>query len=273
MYEQISIIPEIYELKSSIELSINDPMRASMIGRLLNQLPYSLASSAKALVTFCTSQYEIVEKYSMRDRDTGMMHMYSLEDTDWHKMAFALDSYLEAARRTQNSICLYLSQIFKQSFPQSLSDTYKGIVKNIYNIPDHAKGTITSYWTNDGEKIKSYRDLSQHHAIVSSDARISFLPDGQILIFLIIPTNPSEKSPLKLSFEPRLYAIDYMLGSYQRLLSFVCSMVGQLLNHKGRTGELIMTQEFMGGVSLKAEGRPLPDLIEIQEVFKSVIGN
>ena len=79
-----------------------------------------------------------------------------------------------------------------------------------------------NYWEANGKKIKDYRDLSQHHAVISSDARVRVLPDEKTFYYLVLPNNPEEKNPAKLSYvNPRIDAFPFILESYTKLYLYV----------------------------------------------------
>ena len=251
----ISYVPGLGELNSRLRQAEADSETRFKIERFLEQVPHTMAAAAEALVSFSEVQGDVVSTYLKRPRKPNTVHIYQLEDIDYLKMAFSVERYLEAARRAQNGIWIYLSRVFRQSVPSSLSDIVKNIDSSKLKVDEEIAKIITDYWSSSGERLKDYRDVSQHHAVLSSDGRVTFLPDGRGLVYLVLPNNPEIKSPVKLSYEnPKVHAAGYLMDSYRKLLAFVCLLVRELLGHTDETELKRWGHEFKGGVGGRPEG-------------------
>ena len=264
-YLEIAQVPWLGELNSRLRQSRDDAKLSFKIERYLEQPLHAMSAAANALISLCEAQQTVVLRYSGREREPKSIQAFQLEDGDQYAMAFAVDRYLEAARRAQNAVWVYLSRVFRTAVPASLSDIVKNIEKSKLQLPFEVARLITQYWGASGKKLKDYRDLSQHHAVVSSDGRVTFLPDGRELIFLVLPNNPEVKSPTDLSYLPGIHAFPYLLDSYCKLLAFWCGVARELLNHTKETELKRWGHEFKGGFGGKPEGHAAPTVKRIMD--------
>jgi hypothetical protein len=82
---------------------------------------------------------------------------------------------------------------------------------------------------------------------VSSDGRITLLPDGRAAIYLVLPNNPSKKDPAKLEYlDPRIDAVPYVWYSYWDLYSFVFELTHLLLSYTTKSAVEMMAFSFKG---------------------------
>jgi len=141
------------------------------------------------------------------------------------QLSYRIDSFLEAARRTQNAVIPYLSKALSISLPASLADLVKRIEKEKVLLPENIAKDILGYWTNQGRKLKDYRDLSQHHALVASEVRVFKASVGKPAIYIALPKNPEAKDPNKLDFDdPPVQAYYYLKEQLRWLIRF-CHVV------------------------------------------------
>jgi hypothetical protein len=130
----------------------------------------------------------------------------------------------------------------------------KDIKRNRLVLPLQIARLIESYWDRSGERLKAYRDLSQHHGVVSSDGRIGFFPDGSPFVYLVLPNNPAEKQFAKLSYlDPRIDALPYIVNSYCELYSFAFKLADILLGHTTDTGVHTYVWNLKGPLRLGGE--------------------
>jgi hypothetical protein len=144
-------------------------------------------------------------------------------------MAFRVDAFLDSARRAQNGVVPYVSRALHMSLPQSLDDVLKKATGRV-QLPDWLRDILVQYWQSSGKRLKDYRDLSQHHALVSSDAYVFWRKSGEPAIFLVLPNNPQVKSAAALTFEPPVvHAAPYCRTAFFELLQMVYRVTHPLL--------------------------------------------
>ena len=135
-----------------------------------------------------------------------------LSHNDRDVMAFIVDNFLDSARRTQNVLLNYISNSYSlKNFPKSMNDFIKKIEYWEEKIPKNIVQTIHNYWDKSGRQLKDYRDLSQHFAVIASDARAFKDGSGEIHIFFVLPNNPEIKSASKTIYEsPYIHVLIYV---------------------------------------------------------------
>ena len=151
-------------------------------------------------------------------------------------MFFAIDSYLIAARRSQNAVTRYLS-----SSPNLIS--LKGSLHDIYNkiidsdprttdaIPPEIREMIIKYWNDSGLKLKNYRDRSEHTALITAEPVAFLNQDGQASIRLQLPANPENPSFDTLDFANGPSAVEYLHTSFGELVDFINDVIEQLIDN------------------------------------------
>ncbi|HVF60185.1 MAG TPA: hypothetical protein VNJ70_10285 [Thermoanaerobaculia bacterium] len=131
-----------------------------------------------------------------------------------------IDTFLEAARRTQNALVPYISRGLSIGLKSSLGDVMKDVAQGKVVLHPVLDDLLRGYWGSYGSRLKDYRDLSQHHALVSSDARIYTDENGKPGLYLLLPSNPEAKNPAKLEFgNPSVFAFMYIREQFHKLLS------------------------------------------------------
>ena len=267
---EIGQIPHLMILGSHIRQSIgDDPEKQRIQEHYLEQLPYSLVASATALLNIAGALSDAPKHIPPFPREGTSAGIVLLPEHIRNVMGFAIDSYFDAARRTQNATCIYISKVFKISIPSSMADTFKDIEKGKICLPDNIKDIIIGYWNKDGLKVKHYRDLVQHHVVVSSDARLVLLPGGGELLYLTLPNNPTEKNPAQLKYiEPTIDAFRYIFSSFMMLYEYVFYITYNLLNYLPVPDHETMSIMFKSPLTVgakKPEGYPLPNVNNVIE--------
>jgi hypothetical protein len=191
-----------------------------------------------------------IERVKARtDRKEKGVCIYQLEQSEYFPIAFAVDAYLDAARRAQNTTSAYLSKVLRTSIPLSLNDLVSNLRISKTSLPERVSDLITSYWSQSGERLKAYRDLSQHHALVSSDGRVVLLPDDRSAVYLVLPNNPDVKDLAKLSYlDPRIDALPYAMQSYCELYAFILELTHLLLSSATDPGFMSFAMVFKGPI-------------------------
>jgi hypothetical protein len=194
-------------------------------------------------------------------------------------MGYAVDNYFDAARRTQNALNYYLSKVLKKSLPHSLNDLVKKIDKDKSNVilPDRISKFILGYWKADGQRVKLYRDLAQHHAVISSDARLIITPGDKQFIYLVLPNNPHVTKIPELKYgDPRVDAFPYVYNSFINLYKYVFGITHILLSYTETPSHHIMSQIFKQPLIMSPRiiiGHPMPSISKINETFENLTGS
>lgn len=267
MFEWVKMasIPHLEVLNSRLRQSLCDePERQRIQEFSLEQLPYSMSAAAMALVNLAKSQIDAPNSFPDFPRETNGVGIVLLPEHVRNMMGHSIDNYFDAATRVQNSVTTYISKLLKLSVPSSMSDMIKKIENKKMILPDIINTIIMGYWQSDGLKIRQYRDLAQHFAVVSSDARLIRMPTGLNYIYIVLPNNPSEKSPINLKYEtPRVDAFNYIFSSYMRLYEYIYVVTLALLRYTTATDHDETSILFKTPLSLGArppDGHPIPDL-------------
>jgi hypothetical protein len=188
-------------------------------GMSLEQLPYCLDNAYYSILQVVRLQQDIA-KTLKEDLPSDNLIRRILESSERDPIAFMIDSFLDSARRTQNALIPYLSRGLSISLPNSMDDLMKNLDKEKVSLPSSIEKQLKSYWHGHGKKLKDYRDLAQHHALVSSEGYIFRASDGAPCIYLALPNNPEEKSIARLKYnDPVIHAFLYALVEFTKLLA------------------------------------------------------
>jgi hypothetical protein len=211
-----SLIPDLLLLRHRLTRSLDvDAFRDAYFQ--LELLPYCLGSASWALENLISEiQIIVSDSLSTELPESQTIILPKPEVTD--RLSYHVDHFLDAARRTQNAWIPYLGRSFRLSLPHSLNDLVKSLKSRDLGLPEEIRRELTLYWEHHGKRLKDYRDLAQHHALVLSEARISCTADGAPSIWLTLPNNPEVKSSAQLSYEnPTVHAFLYIRDQYYEL--------------------------------------------------------
>ena len=275
MFEWVEIanIPHLLVLNSRLRQGLSsDPEKQRIQEYFLEQLPYSMSAAAMSLVNLAKSQIDAPTCIPDFPRDAKGIGIVLLPEHVKNLMGHSIDNYFDSARRVQNAVTTYIGKVLRISVPASISDMVKDIKNGNLSLPENINNVILKYWEVDGSKIKQYRDLAQHFVVVSSDARLFQIPGGRDYISIVIPNNPQEKSPVRLSFEnPKVDAFDYIFKSFMMLYEFVYLSTLILLSYTSATDHEEITILFKTPLSPGAkqpEGHPIPDIEKMTSQIK-----
>ena len=186
----------------------------------LELLPYSLGACWHALTESARIQGELIADFTPEDLAGLAFHVIKPEKRD--ALSFMVDAFFDAARRAQNAVIHYLSRGLRQSLPSSMNKLVKRLEGGHLQLPEGPKEEILKYWEKHGRPLKAYRDLGQHHALVTSDARVMASKDGLVGLYLLLPSNPEEKAAGRLKFgDPEIHALLYMKTEFKVLVAFL----------------------------------------------------
>lgn len=223
------LVPELGELRwlighaeTSREKKIVNHMRREM-------LPYSIMAAQTSLLRCFDNQERVFARVADESLQVGTT--VQLSPGDWEALAFPVDTFLESARRCQNALVPYLASIMRCGVDESLASVVEKIQKQVLSGGTIVDGLVVAHWVTAGEKLRAYRVLSQHHAIVSSEARVFRGDDGTPLLSLLLPTNPENKSAKHLKYgNPEVHAYLYALEYFQKFSALVYDLTRVLID-------------------------------------------
>jgi hypothetical protein len=236
----------------------------------LSALPYSLRSTYNAYTLFMVKQRELIEKYKNIDK------FLMLEPSHAYEVCFAIDQFLESAIRTQNAISSYLRAALGKKLPYSFHHLIIKMMKGTHTLPPAIHIELTKYWDNFGKRLRLYRDLSQHHALVASDIEIFRTADDIIGIKILLPSNPEVKDSEYLVWgSPEIHAQKFLTDQFFNLLGMtfvVTKMLAETLpgERKQMLGCLRRNPIIVGGNRKIGGHRPYSN-DEIEENILTVL--
>lgn len=214
----------------------------------LEQLPYCLGAAWAAARRLIIGANGLAELPDVKRLAPGARKIILLTTDSRDPLAHEVDAYLGAARRAQNGVVPYLSRVFRRSLPTSLHKVNGRLSDGRLSIQPDADSLITRYWAEAGARLRAYRDLSEHHAIVASDARVVRAASGRVCLYLALPNNPEVKSAARLSYDPPVHALEYVVGSFLILCSFVSRLVDVMTDQVPSSGMVAVTFNFKGAL-------------------------
>lgn len=243
---QFQLLPDIQE---------NERRRRAILD--LEQLPYCLGAVTYSLLELVSTQNITVTLDLANPGGQSGLHVLRPYERD--RMAFLVDSVLESLRRAQNAVTPYLNRARRVSLGTSMRKAVEVLEKDSSLLAGPARDLVLEYWREHGLRLKRYRDLSQHHTIVSSDARTFVSGDGRPMIYLVLPNNPEEKRPSLLRYEePFVHALPYLYDEVLALLRLVNLLCDHLID-KSLPSRASLGQALKGPIVLgqAPQGHPI----------------
>jgi hypothetical protein len=197
----------------------------------LELLPYAVSEMWHAFTSFiCTTQSIAVKL----DEDIPIHpECFFLSDSDRDLLAYSIDAFMSAGRRAQNAVLFYLSSALRQSLPASLSDVFTKQGQTDlrkYPVLGPFAAILESYWQADGQTLRAYRVLMEHHTLVASEAFLARSDAGTVVLHMLLPSNPDAGSPTELIYgNPPVHVLPYMEQAFIALVRFAESMTWPLL--------------------------------------------
>lgn len=277
MYFKIGeLIPDLHRLQDNLIPEMEEEEYRSTVFHL-EMLPYSLMATQNAFHNCISTHKDILEEMEARGLDDNTtLHLSPVER---ERLGFPIDSFLEAARRTQNALRPYLSKTLKLSVSKSMSALVKNIETGKTDLGEVLNDIVSGYWRTHGKRLKEFRDLSQHYTVVSSDARLFRSDEGKLILYFLLPNNPEVTKPAKLIYDnPPVHAYLYVREQFIKLVGVIYSVINILaqkfperINPDGtRTFTLrpvMARQPIVRGVGAKLEGHRL---LEHEEMKKDI---
>lgn len=262
------LVPALDLLRSQLMPDMSDTREYRRVELQLEQLPYCLGATSYALLELNqTAQATLQLSLATLPEGNGatVIRPYERE-----RLGFLVDSVLEAARRAQNALVPYLRRRLKRrDLSKSLSKIADGIDTRGTQLPEGLSKVILEYWSAHGRRLKDYRDLSQHYAVVSSDVRIFRAEDGAGRIYLLLPNNPEVTSPSELRYEsPHVHALPFLFEQFRALVKFTFDCCRELVDPSFQ-GPLLYGQSLKGALTVGAiPGTKVLSVEQLHEVLK-----
>ncbi len=239
------LVPHLPNLKIEIQSRFIGP-RYQPTKRELEQLPYSLEASYNAVRTLIADANRIADEYRKWGKKVKPRSII-IPGRPCEELAFMIDNFLDAARRTQNALRPYLSKSLGISIPKSMKRLIDKIENKSIKIPKEIEVHLVAYWKNHGLILKQYRDAAQHHCVVSSDVILKF--DGnEAFLYLSLVNNPEEvsiKGPSEVRWEsPFVHAIPFVIKSFFALLEVIHNVTLILLSMSATEKKKVQQTEF-----------------------------
>jgi hypothetical protein len=238
----------------------------------LDYLPYSLAAAYAAYVRYAAATREMV----MAHEHQVMKALFVLAPSDTHDACFAIDSFLDAGRRTQNALATILRYATRQNLPNSFNDLMKGLTKDRYSLPEEILKLLSTYWDGVGKQLKAYRDIAQHHALIASNVTLFRSEAGLVGVNMLLPSNPEAKNKSELVWgRPPVHAQRFIREQFRQLLDTTYYLTKLLIEAlPGKPGQLVGTYprepftlgKQIGGYRPLTEAEIEADVLSVIEV-------
>jgi hypothetical protein len=263
-------LPHLPRLIAQLEERSESSGRRQQVGLQLEHLSYTLRGMETALEEFLLNANHILSVYAIHNtNDVALVRPFHRD-----RLNVLIDLFLDTARRAQNSILPYLRQRYGVNTPNSINDFMKKLAPN-EQLPQRVTKLVLSYWHSHGRKLKDYRDLAQHHAIVASDARIYLAPSGRPVLYLTLPNNPDVKSAARLAYaNPVVHASIYLETEFVAFIRFCHALVLEMLD-LSVTPKIGVSFRFKDPLSMAAgaprHGAIIPTVPELESRFTALL--
>ena len=213
----------------------------------LEFLPYALVAAKGAVERFIEAQEDLVRQ-AFPEGSTCTER----RQLDWWELGHAIDSFLDAAVKTQDAMIKYWRARFTPDLPRSLNDLMKG---HRAKLPRPILRNVEAYWEKSGKLVRTYRDCSQHFAIVASEVDATPSASGGFAVRALLANNPEAKSTFLLKYyDPEVPAFQFLEVHFRNLLSFAYSQTRMMLfeddPEAGQlTGQWFRISKRIGGAS------------------------
>ena len=225
---QHELIPNLGVLDRLLMESL-DTAGYSKVQRETEQLPYYMRGACFALTELEHYRVQATKAWS-EIPDVRPETQFVLPPEHFDPLSFATDSYLFFLRRIMDSLIPYISRCpVRNSLPSSMNDLMKGILSSKYKLDPEIHSLLIAYWQNTGKKIKGYRDQVNHKAVILSNCIVFNTPKG-FGLKMLLPDNPEEKSPSKISYESGIGTMGFLLDSLKLTIQLVNRLVERMID-------------------------------------------
>ena len=143
------LVPQIDVLKAQLLPPSGDFEKHQRLALQLEQLPYCLGATSYALCELITTQNVTVALDFASPGERADIH--GLRPYERDRMGFLVDSTLEAARRAQNALVLYIDRACKKSLPTSMAELADSS-SHLAKLPKSIAESISAYWSSHGSR-------------------------------------------------------------------------------------------------------------------------
>jgi hypothetical protein len=261
------LVPAVGKLHSQLTAASKngEPLRRDLAHEL-ELLPYALGAAYLAVSEVLCAVEQVAHAHEPKGGEFVVVPPESR-----YLVGYKIDAFLDAARRAQNAITFYWSRALRKSIGKSLSQVAEGAKAGRSRLPDWAQTCLVSYWSRYGRRVKEYRDLSQHFAVVVSDVRVfrSQRGAGELKVFAALPNDPGITAADKLEYRaPVVMAIDFLEEQLLALLSFTNQALRPLIE-PSEAYQMVDRIIFRSAVRNEPGGEPLGTPIRAQAYLRA----
>ncbi len=256
------------------------PNTYSSVQRETEQLPYYLRGACFSINELETYRIKAAKALAQLP-GVGPDTQYILPQEHFDPLSYALDSYLFFLRRTFDSLIPYLSRCpARISLPSSMNSLVKGVHTDKYHLDSQLEILIIDFWNALGKKVKGYRDQVNHKAIILSNC-IVFNSTQGVGLKMLLPDNPEEKRPSRISYNPGVNAMGFTLESLKVTVQFVNRLVERMIVLTAGTDKDPRTRSItsitMRGaplqISSRKVGEPVPYPVSVRQIVVDAIAD
>jgi hypothetical protein len=226
------LVPRLNEFYAAIARASADEGKKRAIMMELEQLPYYLRGACAALYQLESARIDAGKAFALIRQRFPETPMYMLTGDQCHELSFSVDFCLACIRRVPDSLICHLKRLpINLDLPLSFHDLIKGLEakRKKYRLDQTIQDLVMAYWHSVARRVKDYRDLANHYTIVSSECLLFVSGDGSVGLRMLLPDNPNEKSPTKLTYDPGIQAMSYLRTSLIETIRFVNATLSRLL--------------------------------------------
>lgn len=178
---------------------------------------FALAYDVGAALHHCTNLAKSYEKIVAQFQRIQSIPGYEESDSVFASFGhqaepyYELDALLSACRRAYDKIAQCVWQAFEGG-GGGMPDNVGDLLGRLKTCPEPLAGRLRSSWTDVGEKLKDYRDCTQHFASTDpglGSVTMKRLGDGVWMTWARIPDNPEARSKKRFTYAAGHDALTY----------------------------------------------------------------
>jgi hypothetical protein len=195
---------------------------------------------------------------------------FFLSDSDRDLLAYSIDAFMNAGARAQNAIIPYVQSVVRTSLPDSFRRVATQL--SMYHGLERFAPLIESYWQTNGQRLRDYRVLMEHHTLVASEAFLARSDAGTVVLHMLLPTNPDVESPAKLIYgNPPEHALLFMEQAFTALVRFAESITRSLLPSSSRPQAYLIVANRIAPITTPKVYHPIPSIEELSARVKQSV--
>jgi hypothetical protein len=245
--------------RAGTKVILNSPSHVN-----LELLPYAVSEMWHALTSFVCTAHSITKEL---DKDIPLLpQRLFLPDPERDLLAYSIDAFMNAGARAQDAVLPYLESGLGQSALRgNLPHSFGRVATRLsdYRALGRFAASIESYWQSNGQRLRDYRVLMEHHMLVATEAFLARSDAGIIGLHILLPNNPEVKSQAKLTYNPPEHALPFMEQAFAALVQFADSMTRPLLPISLEPQVYIMVANRIAPIGTPSLFHPIPSIEEI----------